>query len=78
MQAIELEAAITGSHEIHLQLPEYIHASHARVIVMYENEIAEPVTKKRVFGQYRNKITIADTFDDELPVSFWLSDCHTQ
>jgi len=74
MQAIELEATITESHEIHLQLPEYIHASRARVIVMYDNEIAEPVTKKRVFGQYRNKITIAETFDDELADSFWLGD----
>lgn len=74
MQAIELEATITESHEIHLKLPEHIHASRARVIVMYDNEVEAPVTKKRVFGQYRNKITIADTFDNELPGSFWLGD----
>ncbi|TRW97167.1 hypothetical protein [Candidatus Methylobacter oryzae] len=73
MQAIELEATITESHEIHLQLPDNIKASKAKVIVMYD-EAATPVTKKRVFGQYRDKITIAETFDDELPVSFWLGD----
>jgi hypothetical protein len=66
MQAIELEATITESHEIHLQLPDHINASRAKVIVMYD-ETAAPVTKKRVFGQYRDKITIAETFDDELP-----------
>jgi hypothetical protein len=66
MQAIELEAAITESHEIHLQLPDNINASRAKVIVMYD-ETATPVTKKRVFGQDRDKITIAKIFDDELP-----------
>lgn len=73
MQAIELEATITESHEIHLQLPDNINASRAKVIVMYD-ETATPVTKKRVFGQYRDKISIAETFDDELPMSFWLGD----
>lgn len=73
MQAIELEATITESHEIHLQLPDNINASRAKVIVIYD-ETATPVTKKRVFGQYRDKITIAETFDDELPMSFWLGD----
>lgn len=34
MQAIELEATITESHEIHLQLPDNINASRAKVIVM--------------------------------------------
>ncbi len=66
MQAIELEATITESHEIHLQLPDNINASRAKVIVMYD-ETATPITKKRVFGQYRDKITIAETFDDEVP-----------
>jgi len=66
MQAIELEATTTESHEIHLQLPDNINASRAKVIVMYD-ETATPITKKRVFGQYRDKITIAETFDDEVP-----------
>ncbi len=68
MQAIELEATITESHEIHLQLPDNINASRAKIIVMYD-ETATPVTKKRVFGQYRDKITIAETFDDELTIN---------
>lgn len=38
MQAIELEATITESHEIHLQLPDNISASRAKVIVMYDNQ----------------------------------------
>jgi len=66
MQAIELEATITGSYEIDLHLPDNIITSRAKVIVMYD-EMATPVTKKRVFGQYRDKITIAEIFDDELP-----------
>lgn len=74
MQAIELEATITESNEIHLRLPENITASRARVIIMYDVETSVPATKKRVFGQYRNKITIADSFDDELPSSFWVGD----
>jgi len=68
MQAIELEATITESHEIHLQLPDNINASRAKVIVMYD-ETATPITKKRVFGQYRDKISIAETFDDELTIN---------
>jgi hypothetical protein len=63
MQAIELEATITESHEIHLKLPDNINASRAKVIVIYD-EMPAPVIKKRVFGQYRDKITIAETFDD--------------
>lgn len=74
MQAIELEATITDSHEIHLQLPDYISASRAKVIVMYDTESVTCINKKRVFGQYRDKITIADRFDDELPMSFWVGD----
>ncbi|MGZ5027751.1 MAG: hypothetical protein ACXWFX_02200 [Methylobacter sp.] len=71
MQAIELEATITESHEIHLQLPDNIKASRAKVIVMYD-ETKTPATKKRIFGQYRDKMTIAESFDDELPADFWL------
>jgi len=74
MQTIELDATITASHEIHLQLPDNISASRARVIVMFDNEPSSTVIKKRVFGQYRDKISIAETFDDELPISFWLGD----
>jgi hypothetical protein len=38
MQAIELDATITESHEILLQLPDTITASKAKVIVMYDND----------------------------------------
>lgn len=65
MQAIELEATISDSHEIHLQLPNNINALRAKVIVLFDNEPSASVTKKRVFGQYRDKISIAETFDDE-------------
>jgi virulence-associated protein VagC len=37
MQAIELNAVITQNHEIHLKLPDDVKATHAKVIVMYEN-----------------------------------------
>lgn len=71
MQAIELEAQITATHEIHLKLPDDINATTAKVIIMYENNVS-PMPKKRVFGQFRDKIKIAEGFDDELPLEFWL------
>ncbi len=72
MQAIELQAQITSSHEIHLQLPNTIHAGTAKVIVMYD--IPDMTSaKKRFFGQFRQQIVIDDThFDDELAPEFWL------
>ena len=72
MQAIELIAQITKQHEIHLKLPDDINASSVKVIVMYENTETPPQAKKRVFGQYRGKIKISDSFDDELGDNFWL------
>ena len=72
MQAIELEAKITDTHEIHLKLPDDITASSAKIIIMYENEVPPIPVKKRVFGQYRGKLEISESFDDELPVDFWL------
>lgn len=74
MQAIELEATLTESHEIHLQLPDTIQASRVKVIVMYDNEIANIAAPKRVFGQFQGQLSIADDFDAELPDSFWLGD----
>ncbi|MSP27423.1 MAG: hypothetical protein EXR80_03010 [Methylococcales bacterium] len=44
MQAIELNAVIMPNHEIHLKLPDDITVSHAKVIIMYENE--KPLAKK--------------------------------
>jgi virulence-associated protein VagC len=49
MQAIELNTVITQNHKIHLKLPDYLTASHAKVIVMYENNLkdtTEPLAKK--------------------------------
>ena len=71
MQSIELNATITSNHEIYLKLPDDINATTAKVIVMYENKVSE-LPKKRVFGQFRDKIKIAEDFDDELPIEFWL------
>jgi hypothetical protein len=71
MYAIELNAVINNNHEIYLKLPDTVHAKTAKVIVMYENN-NPPVAKKRLFGQFRDKIKIADDFDDELPLEFWL------
>ena len=44
MQAIELQAQITSTHEIHLKLPESVTASVAKVIVMYENIVPNQET----------------------------------
>ena len=38
MYAIEFPVEIDASQQIHVQLPKHIHASKARVIVMYEEE----------------------------------------
>ena len=35
-------------------------------------EQANPPAKQRIFGQFRGQIKIADDFDEELPVDFWL------
>ncbi|NOQ63882.1 MAG: hypothetical protein GQ582_05165 [Methyloprofundus sp.] len=72
MQAIEFTAEISKQHEIHLKLPDDINASSVKVIVMYENTAPPFQVKKRVFGQYRGKIKISDSFDDELGDDFWL------
>ncbi len=72
MQAIELTAQITKQHEIYLKLPDTISATNVKVIVMYENPKTITDTKKRVFGQYRGKIKISESFDKELSNDFWL------
>ena len=66
MQALELHAEIDAQHQIHLQLPESIKAKTAKIIVMYD-ELPELNEKpKRVFGQFRGKIHMADDFNTEL------------
>ena len=53
MQAIELDAVITQNHEIHLKLPDDVIASHAKVIVMYENNLIDNI--KRVANLNENQ-----------------------
>ena len=62
MQAIELSAQITKSHEIHLKLPHNIRAGRAKVIVMYDTD--RPVPKPRVFGQFKQQVQIQADFDN--------------
>ena len=71
MHVIELPAEIDQNHQIHLQLPETIKARKAKVIVIYEDEAAQP-TKPITFGLFKGKIQISDDFDEPLPDSFWL------
>ena len=52
MHAIELPAEIDQNHQIHLQLPETIKARKAKVIVMYEDEAAQP-SKPITFGLFK-------------------------
>ena len=73
MQAIELRARIDEKHQIQLQVPEDWPAQDVKVIVPMET----PVTArgdKRVFGQFRGKVHLADDFDAELPDAFWLGE----
>jgi virulence-associated protein VagC len=69
MQAIELDAVITQNHEIHLKLPDDIKASHAKVIVMYENNLKDNTKKWDTF--FASKSVFDDNFlaerDNETP-----------
>lgn len=65
MHAIEFVAEIDQNHQIHLQLPETVNAGKAKVIVMYEDEAAQP-QKPITFGLFKEKIQISDDFDEPL------------
>lgn len=71
MHALELPVDIDENHQIHLQLPEFIKARKAKVIVMYEDETA-PLSKPIAYGLFAGKIQISDDFNEPLPDSFWL------
>ncbi len=45
-----------------------------RIAGSYQNLHKPNAVKKRVFGQYRGQMQIADDFDDELPLDFWLGE----
>ena len=62
MQAIELDAVITKNHEIHLKLPDDVKASHAKVIVMYENSLKD--TTKPLAKKWDTFFASKSVFDD--------------
>jgi len=70
MQAIEMQAQITGKNEVHLKLPDNIKQKSVKVIVLYDI-VQKSVKKQRKFGQFKDKIRISDDFDDALPDEFW-------
>ncbi len=52
---------------------QYLHSVESQMTLMAQ--LTKPnVVKKRVFGQFRGQIKIADDFDDELPTDFWLGE----
>ena len=63
MQSIDLDAVITQDHEIHLKLPEYVTASHAKVIVMYENNLKD--TTKPLAKKWDTFFASKSVFDDD-------------
>jgi hypothetical protein len=71
MQAIELQANIDEKHQIHLKVPEDWPCQNVKVIVLLE-AVESVVKRKRIFGQFRGQIKIAEDFDAELSDEFWL------
>ena len=63
MKAIELDAVITQDHEIHLKLPDDVKASHAKVIVMYENSLKD--NTKRLTKKWDTFFASKSVFDDD-------------
>ena len=63
MQAIELNAVITQNHEIYLKLPDDVKASHAKVIVMYENSLKDDT--KRLAKKWDQFFASKSVFDDD-------------
>ncbi|TRX00782.1 hypothetical protein [Candidatus Methylobacter oryzae] len=70
MHAIELPVEIDSNRQIHLQLPETIHARKAKVIIIYEEP--ERLVKPITLGLFKGKIQMSDDFNEPLPDSFWL------
>ena len=72
MQALEMQAEVTGHREIRLKLPYDIQQGTVRVIVLYEQVAPqEQAAAKRQFGQFKGQIAISGDFDDALPDAFW-------
>jgi hypothetical protein len=72
MQALEL-SVVNYQPQIHLQLPDSVKVSKAKVIVLLEDAAEPQPPQKRIFGQFRGKIKISEDFDNELLEEFWLS-----
>ena len=56
---------------------QYIHNVESQMNLMAQltQNLHKPnAVKKRVFGQYHGQMQIADDFDDELPLDFWLGE----
>ena len=70
MHAIEFPVEIDSNQQIHLQLPNTVHAHKARVIVMYEE--IPPSLKPMKLGLFHGQINMTDDFNEPLPESFWL------
>jgi hypothetical protein len=52
---------------------QYIHEVESKMNLRAKS-FSSSMVKKREFGQFRGKIRIADDFDDELPLDFWLGE----
>ena len=65
MQAIELNAVITQNHEIHLKLPDDVKASHAKVIVMYENNLKDNTKPLANLTENHNLSLFAGSFEND-------------
>lgn len=52
---------------------QYIHEVESKMNLRAKT-FSSSTVKKRIFGQFRGKIRIADDFDDELPLDFWLGE----
>jgi virulence-associated protein VagC len=63
MQAIELNAVITQDHEIYLKLPADVKATHAKVIVMYENALNDD--RKPAAKKWDSFFASKSVFDDD-------------
>ncbi len=67
MQALKQEVYIPKDHQLQLKIPDDIPIGKAEVFLIFQ--VLEQVnsTKKRIFGNAKGKIKIADNFDAPLP-----------
>jgi len=63
MQAIELTAVITQDNKIYLKLPADVKATHAKVIIMYEDNLTD--NTQRLTKKWDVFFASKSVFDDE-------------